>query len=663
MSDHRNDKVTTKQMADAIRILSVDAVEAAQSGHPGMPLGMADIATVLFSEVLKYDAGDPAWPDRDRFVLSNGHGSMLQYSLLHLTGYAGMPLDDIKRFRQLESRATGHPERGEPPGVETTTGPLGQGLATAVGMALAERLLAARWGSDLVDHRTYVFCGDGCLMEGVAQEAISLAGHLGLSNLTLVFDDNSTTIDGATALSTSERHLDRFRAANWGTVAIDGHDVDEIRSAFATARSSDRPVVIAAKTRIGHGAPTKAGKSVVHGAPLGPEEAAGLREALGWGAEPFHVPAQIVDAWRACGTRGRTARQDWEGRLAGHPRKAAFEDAQSGILPEELDGAMQAKIAELVADPRTEPTRASGRRAAGIIFGVMPERLFGGSGDLTGSVLSLAEGMTTTGEAGFAGQHMTYGIREHAMAAAMNGIAAHGGLVPYGATYLTFSDYCRPAIRLAAMMKLKVIFVFTHDSIGVGEDGPTHQPIEQVAALRAIPGLAVYRPADAVETAECWLDAVRRNGPSALILSRQKTPQSRRDPAPDMPARRGGYVLAEPAGGRDATLLATGTEVALAMEVRALLEERGIALAVVSMPSWELFDALGSVARDAVLGSAPRFSVEAGSRMGWSDYVGRKERAFGLDDFGLSAPGPQVYEATGLTAERLAREISARLGR
>ncbi|WP_116083557.1 transketolase [Tropicimonas sp. IMCC34011] len=654
-------EVGVRDMANALRILSADAVEAAQSGHPGMPLGMADIATVLFTEVLKYDASSPAWPDRDRFVLSNGHGSMLQYSLLHLTGYEGMPLKDIRAFRQRGSVATGHPERGEPLGVETTTGPLGQGVANAVGMALAERLLEARWGKDLVDHRTYAFCGDGCLMEGVAQEAISLAGHLGLSKLTLVFDDNSTTIDGSTDISTSERHLDRFAAAGWETMEIDGHDVAEIRSAFDRAFKSERPVFIAARTRIGFGAPTKEGSNTAHGAPLGAEELEGLRKALGWTAAPFEVPPEIGATWREAGARGTEQRRDWEVRLGNHDRGKEFMEAETGVLPETLQDAIRDEISNLVTEAVEEPTRKSGRRAASALFKLMPDRLFGGSGDLTGSVLSQAEGMTSVAEAGFAGQHMSYGVREHAMASAMNGIAAHGGLVPYGATYLTFCDYCRPAIRLAAMMKLRLIYVFTHDSIGVGEDGPTHQPIEQVMALRAIPGLNVYRPADAVETLECWLDAIEREGPSALILSRQKTPQVRLSHRPDMPARSGAYVLAEAEGKRDATLLATGTEVALALEARRLLADHGLNLAVVSVPCWERFDERPAAERHEILGSAPRFAVEAGTPLGWSDYVGSRENVFGLDDFGLSAPGPEVYEAKGLTAQIIAAKIQARL--
>lgn len=651
-------------MANAIRMLSVEAVEAAQSGHPGMPLGMADLATVLFSEVLKYDAKAPDWPDRDRFVLSNGHGSMLLYSALYLSGYPGMALDDIRRFRQIDSLASGHPERNEPPGVETTTGPLGQGVANAVGMALAERLLNASFGDDLVDHRTYAFCGDGCLMEGVAQEAISLAGHMGLSKLTLIFDDNSTTIDGATSISTSDDHLARFRASGWEVMAIDGHDLPQIRAAFGAAQASDRPVLIAAKTRIGFGAPTKEGKSVAHGAPLGRDEIDGLRRALGWTAPAFEIPEDILTNWRAAGVRGQAQHVRWRERLNSVPAnlRAAFQRRQTARLPDGLEAAVQAAIEDAVQNPEAQPVRKASQAATGVIFGQMPE-LVGGSADLTGSVLSLAPGMRRVTPGDFDGSHLSYGVREHAMAAAMNGMAAHGGLRPYGATYLTFCDYCRPAIRLAAMMKLRVTFVFSHDSIGVGEDGPTHQPIEQVVSLRAIPGLRVYRPADAVETLECWLDALSADGPSAMILSRQKTPAVRQVSRPDMPARRGGYVLAEPDGARDATILATGTEVALAMDVRDRLAQAGLSVAVVSMPSTTVFDREPRDYRDNVLGDAPRFSIEAGSTQGWSDYTGQRDNAFGLDRFGLSAPGPEVFERMGLTAERIADEIRAKLAR
>ncbi|WP_422075254.1 transketolase [Tranquillimonas rosea] len=658
-----DERVAVRDMANAIRFLSADAVEAAQSGHPGMPLGMADIATVLFTDVLKYDAARPDWPDRDRFVLSNGHGSMLQYSLLHLAGYAAPDLDDIRRFRQLGSRATGHPEFNEPPGIEVTTGPLGQGVANAVGMALAEQLLAARWGDDLVDHRTFAFCGDGCLMEGVAQEAVSLAGHLGLSKLTLVFDDNATTIDGPTALATSEDHVARFAAANWDTIRIDGHDYDEIRRAFDQAAASPRPTLIAARTRIGFGAPTKEGSNTAHGAPLGAEELEGLRAALGWTAGPFEVPDRIAGAWHAAGRRGQSAREAWEARLADHPQADAFRAAHGPEMPAVLETAILSELDELRKAPPAEPTRKSGQRALGVAFGVMPGRLFGGSGDLTGSVLSLAPGMKDRSETGFAAQHMSYGVREHAMAAAVNGIACHGGLVPYAATYLAFSDYARPALRLAAMMKLRAVFVFTHDSIGVGEDGPTHQPIEQIAALRAIPGLRVYRPADAAETLECWLDALSGEGPSAMVLSRQKTPAVRCGPVEGMPARQGAYVVAEAERTREATLIATGTEVALALHVRTRLADAGIDIAVVSMPCCAVFDDQPASLREAVLGHVPRFSVEAGSRQGWSDYVMHRDHAFGLDGFGLSAPGPEVFTAMGLTVDAVADAIRKRLGR
>lgn len=651
-----------REMANALRMLAVDAVENAQSGHPGMPLGMADLASVLFTRVLKFDAADPDWHDRDRFVLSNGHGSMLQYGLLYLSGYPDISLEDIKRFRQRGSMAAGHPEFRHPRGVETTTGPLGQGVANAVGMALAERILNGRFGDKLVDHRTYAFCGDGCLMEGVAQEAISLAGHLGLSKLTLVFDDNATTIDGTTSVATSEDHIKRFEAANWATIRIDGHDMKEIENAFAFAAISDRPTLIAARTRIGYGAPTKEGKSVAHGAPLGTEEVAGLKASLGWETPAFEIPAPILNAWRLAGQRSRNLRQDWSERLSASGRGGEFSAAVEGQRSGDLEAHFTGAIAALVANPVKEPVRKSSQRACGLLLRDLKE-LIGGSADLTGSVLSAAETMRPIVPNDYSGNHVSYGVREHAMAAVMNGMAAHGGVFPYGGTYLTFSDYCRPSLRLAALMQLSVVFLFSHDSIGVGEDGPTHQPIEQLASLRAIPGLNVYRPADAIEALECWYDAANRNGPAAMVVSRQATPQVRTRAENHMPARRGGYVLSPSDGPRDATLLATGTEVALALAVKDVLQVEGYKIAVVSMPCWERFDEQDSIYQRDVLGNAARFSIEAGSRFGWTQYVGHRDHAFGIDDFGLSAPGPQVFEEKGLTVEPIARRIMERLTR
>lgn len=647
------------QMAHALRFLAADAVEKAQSGHPGMPLGMADLASVLFTRHLKYDASAPHWPDRDRFVLSNGHGSMLLYGLLYLTGYETATLDELKRFRQAHSRAAGHPEHGYMAGIETTTGPLGQGIATAVGMALAERLLNAEYGDDVVDHRTWVFCGDGCLMEGISQEAISLAGHLKLSRLTVIFDDNGTTIDGATSIATSDDQLKRFEASNWATIAVDGHDARAIDKALAAARASDRPTLIAARTHIGFGAPTKMGKSVVHGAPLGTTELAGMREKLGWPHPAFEIPAELLSAWRDAGRRGSAARDLWEKRHAalGADQRAEFDRRQSGALPAGLEAAAAAAITELTANPEAIPIRQGSQKAVGILARHLPE-LIGGSADLTGSVLSKPAEMAVLDKASFAGRHIAYGVREHGMAAALNGLALHGGFLPYGGTYLTFSDYCRPAIRLAALMGIKVVFLFSHDSIGVGEDGPTHQPIEQLASLRAMPGLRVYRPADQVEALECWYDAIEGKGPSAMIVARQKVPQARLEPRSDMPARRGAYVISDAAGARDLTLLATGSEVSLAIAAQKLLAGKGLKAAVVSMPCWETFELESAHYRREVLGEAPLFAVEAASPFGWHRYVGDDRRIIGIDQFGFSGPGPQVYEEFGLTPAKIAQRVA-----
>jgi transketolase len=648
------------EMAHALRFLAADAVEQAGTGHPGMPLGMADIATVLFTRHLKFDADAPRWPDRDRFVLSNGHGSMLLYGLLHLTGHADATLDELKRFRKSHARAAAHPEFRHFEAIETTTGPLGQGLATAVGMAIAERLLRAEFGADLVDHRIWVFAGDGCLMEGVSQEAISLAGHLKLAKLTVVFDDNGTTIDGATTVSTSEDQVKRFAASNWATIAVDGHDMAAVDEALAFARQSERPTLIAAKTRIGFGAPTKEGKAIVHGSPLGGEELAGLRRNLGWTHAAFEVPETLRAPWREAGARGAEARAAWEARLAAAPAdiRAEFERRMAGRLPEGLEAAVKQAADATAVAAEAIPIRQGSQRALALLAARMPE-LVGGSADLTGSVLSRPAGMAQLDPATFAGRHLPYGIREHGMAAAMNGIALHGGLIPYGATYFTFSDYARPAIRLAALMGIKVIFLFTHDSIGVGEDGPTHQPVEHLASLRAMPGIKVYRPADAVEALECWYDAVAGGGPSVMVAARQKVVPARTEARPDMPARRGGYVLHEPEDGRDATLIATGSEVEIALAARALLAERGLKAAVVSMPCLELFERQDAGYRAGVLGTAPRYIVEAGSPFGWHRYAGDTGRVFGVESFGWSGSGPELYAEFGLTAANIADAILA----
>ena len=653
-----------REMANALRFLAADAVEQAQSGHPGMPLGMADVATVLFTRHLKYDTDAPDWPDRDKFVLSNGHGSMLLYGLLYLTGYKGATLDELKRFRKAHSRAAGHPEYGYLPGIETTAGPLGQGIATAVGMAIAERLLAAEFGPDLVDHRTWVFCGDGCLMEGVSQEAISLAGHLKLSKFTVVFDDNGTTIDGPTTIATSDDQRKRFEASNWATIAVDGHDAQAIDRAFAFARASDRPTMIAARTNIGYGAPTKQGKSIAHGAPLGAVEVAGMREKLKWRYPPFEVPDPLLATWREAGRRGASARQEWQGRLAATPVEmhSEFSRRVSGSLPADLEGIVMRGADEFAIAAEVMPIRQGSQKAVGLLLRHMPE-IVGGSADLTSSVMSRPAGLPQLDRESFIGRHLPYGVREHAMAAAMNGIALHGGLIPYGGTYFVFSDYCRPAIRLAALMQVKVVFLFSHDSIGVGEDGPTHQPVEQLASLRAMPGIRVYRPADAVEALECWYDALAGEGPAVMVVARQKVAPVRTTPRDGLPSRRGGYVLSEANGRRRLTLLATGSEVELAVAAKALLAKHGVQAAVVSMPCLEVFEKQPQEYKARVLGSAPRYVVEAAVTYGWHRYVGDRGLIFGIDQFGLSASGPELYATFGLTPPAIAEAILADLDR
>jgi len=649
-----------RRMADAIRALSIDAVEAAKSGHPGMPMGMADLATVLWSRFLKFDAADPRWPDRDRFVLSNGHGSMLLYSLLHLTGQPGITIDDIRNFRQLHSPCAGHPEFGEAPGIETTTGPLGQGIATAVGMALAERLLAARFGKSLVDHRTWVFAGDGCLMEGVSHEAIGLAGHLCLNKLCVIFDDNSISIDGDTNLSTSEDQLKRFIAAGWAVKKIDGHDPEQIAAALAFATRSRKPTLIAARTIIGLGAPTKGGTAGTHGSPLGAAEAEGAKKALGWDAPPFTVPEDIAKNWHEAGSRGAGTRRAWLKRLAKHPQKAEFERVMAGKLPESFHEAVAALRADIAANKPKLATRQSSQKALEALVPAVPE-LIGGSADLTGSNLTLVKGMGGVAADNFAGRYVYYGIREHGMAAAMNGMALHGGVIPYGGTFFVFTDYMRPALRLAALMRQRVIHVLTHDSIGLGEDGPTHQPVEHLAALRAMPNVAVFRPADAMETAECWELAVRKaDGPSLLVLTRQALPALRTDTGENRCAR-GGYVLAEADGPRAATLIATGSEVSLAMQARDMLAADGHKVAVVSLACWELFAAQDDAYRASVLGTAPRVGIEAACGFGWERWLGSDGVFIGMPGFGASAPADALYKEFGITAEAAVAAVKKRL--
>jgi transketolase len=643
-------------MANALRALAMDAVEQAKSGHPGMPMGMADVATVLFTQFLRFDPQAPDWPDRDRFVLSNGHGSMLLYGLLHLTGYPDMTLDELKRFRQLGSRTAGHPERGHAKGIETTTGPLGQGLGNSVGMALAERMLAAEFGETLVDHHTYVFAGDGCLMEGISHEALSLAGHLGLNKLIVFWDDNSISIDGPTDLAVSDDQVMRFRAHGWASERVDGHDHEAVAEAIRRAHNSDRPTLIACRTTIAFGAPTKAGTAAAHGTPLGPAEIAGARERLGWTDPPFSIPEEIRAEWRAAGARGAAVRRDWEGRLQvqSPERRAEFLRRQRKELPPGLGKA----IAELCDDFRQANAKIATRQASGTVLDsltrVVPE-LVGGSADLTPSNNTKAKDQKDIRRGDFSGRYVRYGVREHGMAAAMNGIAVHGGLIPYGGTFLTFSDYARPAIRLSAFMGVGVIYVMTHDSIGLGEDGPTHQPVEHLAALRAIPGLYVYRPADAVETAECWALALhRRDAPAILALTRQSLPLLRREAASENRSARGAYVLAEADGARQVTLLATGSEVSIAVAARDALARDGLRAAVVSMPCWELFEKSPKEYQDAVLGSAPRVAVEAAVRFGWDQWLGARGVFIGMAGFGASAPAEALFPHFGITPERVA---------
>ena len=646
-------------MANAIRALSMDAVQAANSGHPGMPMGMADVATVLFSQFLKFDPAAPKWPDRDRFVLSAGHGSMLIYSLLHLTGYAAPTMDDIRNFRQLHSPCAGHPENTELAGVECTTGPLGQGLAMAVGMAMAERHLNAVHGSDLVDHKTWVIAGDGCLMEGVNHEAVGLAGTLKLGQLNVLWDDNSITIDGDTALSTCEDIPARYAASGWHVTKCDGHDFADIARALAEAAADPRPSLVACKTVIGQGAPNKAGSHSVHGSPLGADEVAATRAALGWTAAPFEVPAEILADWRSLGARGAQARAEWEARLAASPNKAAFEAGQQG-LKGKAGPALKDYIDGLIANPQKVATRKASEMALGPLTEQLPA-LIGGSADLTGSNLTKTKATATFSADDYTGRHVHYGIREFGMAAAMNGMALHGGLVPYGGTFLVFADYCRNAIRMSAIQHAQVVYVLTHDSIGLGEDGPTHQPIEHVMSLRAIPNLLVFRPADVVETAECWALALEAEGtPSALALSRQNLPQLREQGG--MLSAHGGYRLKAAEAARQVVLVATGSEVEIALACAAALEAEGIGADVVSMPCTELFDAQDAAYRADILpADVLKVSIEAGVTLGWQKYVG-DGLTIGIDRFGASAPADQLYSYFGLTSEAIVPQIKARLG-
>ncbi len=656
--------VSHSRLANAVRFLAADAVEKANSGHPGMPLGMADVATVLFSRFLKFDPQEPKWPDRDRFVLSAGHGSMLLYALLYLTGYEDIDLDQIKNFRQMGARTAGHPEYGRAVGVETTTGPLGQGIATAVGMALAERMMNARFSDAAVDHRTYVICGDGCLMEGISQEAISLAGHLKLSKLIVLWDDNGISIDGKIGLSTSEDQLARFAAADWATARVDGHDPVAIEAAIAAAQDSDRPTLIACRTVIGKGAPNMQGSHKIHGSPLGASEIAAARAALDWPYAPFEVPEDVLDAWRLVGVKGGGQRMAWEARISFLPADAyeEFQHLMTGVMPRGWSSALMAHKKALSETKPKVATRKASQDVINVLAAAIPE-LIGGSADLTGSNLTRADCQIPVKPGDYAGSYIHYGIREHGMAAAMNGLALHGGLIPYGGTFLVFVDYLRPALRLSALMGLRVIYVLTHDSIGLGEDGPTHQPVEQMASLRAMPNVLVMRPGDAVETAECWDAALEQTKrPTVLALSRQNLPTFRTEYTIENRAAKGGYVLSEAAGERAATLIATGSEVALALEAAKVLNAEGIATAVVSLPCWELFDEQPADYRAGVLGkTGVRVAIEAAATMGWERYVG-DGAIIGMTGFGASAPAEKLFAHFGFTVDNVVSTVKNRLG-
>ncbi|HYD26870.1 transketolase [Brevundimonas sp.] len=649
-------------MADAIRVLAMDGVEKAKSGHPGMPMGMADVATVLFSKFLKFDASRPDWADRDRFILSAGHGSMLIYALLHLTGYKAATKAELSNFRQWGSKTAGHPEFGHMPGVETTTGPLGQGLANSVGFAMAERHLAARFGEDLVDHRTWVIAGDGCLMEGVSQEAITLAGRYRLNKLTVLWDDNEITIDGKVGLSDATDQKARFKSAGWAVKAIDGHDMGQIKAALKWATRQDKPTLIACRTKIGRGAATMEGSHKTHGAALGAAEVAATRLGLSWTHDPFELPEAVHKAWLKVGRRGAKERKAWEARLAASSQAADFTRAMKGDLPEGAFAKLDAKIAELVETKPAQATRQSSGAALDELFAAVPE-LIGGSADLTGSNNTFVKGTPILDAPTYEGRYVNWGIREHGMAAAMNGMALHGGVIPYGGTFMVFSDYSRPSIRLAALMGVRVIHVLTHDSIGLGEDGPTHQPVEHLAALRAIPNLLVFRPADTVEAMECWKLALEhKTAPSALALSRQKTAAVRTVAAGENLSARGAYELKAANGEAKATLFATGTEVPLALAAAETLEAEGTPTRVVSVPCFELFEKQNAAYRASVLGRGTvRVAVEAAIQQGWERFIGEDGGFVGMTGFGASAPAEVLYEKFGITAEAVVAAVKARL--
>ncbi len=656
-----------ERMANAIRALAMDAVEQAKSGHPGLPMGAADVATVLFTRFLKFDPSDPAWPDRDRFVLSAGHGSMLVYALLHLLGYEQMTIEEIKRFRQLGSLTPGHPENFVTPGVETTTGPLGQGLGNAVGMAIAERHLAAAFGAELVDHHTYALASDGDLMEGISQEAIALAGHLRLNKLIVLFDDNGISIDGPLSLANSVDQVKRFEAAGWAAARIDGHDPEAIAKAIELAQASERPSLIACRTTIGFGAPSKAGTEKSHGSPLGADEIKGARERLGWAEPAFVIPPDVLEMWRSAALARSAAHQAWTERFKAVPagRRAEFERRIRGELPQDkLAAAVRSVKEKLAATPKEVATRAASETALETLTAAVPE-MIGGSADLTGSNNTKPKGMAVFSAADYAGRFIHYGVREHGMAAAMNGMALHGGIIPYSGTFLVFSDYCRPAIRLAALAGERVIYVMTHDSIGLGEDGPTHQPVEHLAALRAIPNLRVFRPCDAVETVECWQLALESaKAPSVLALTRQNLPQLRLGLEETNRCAAGAYEIVSAETAADVSLFATGSEVAVAVAAGKLLRQRGVSARVVSVPCFELLRALPAGERAKILGRARvNIAVEAAIRQGWDEIIGSEGAFVGMTTFGASAPYKDLYKHFGITPEQVAEAALAKLGR
>ena len=642
-----------QRMADAIRFLAMDGVQAANSGHPGMPMGMADAAVALFADHIHVDPTCPTWPDRDRFILSAGHGSMLHYALNHLLGYKDMDAGQLKQFRQLGARTAGHPEYGHADGIETTTGPLGQGITTAVGMALAERRLASQFGRALVDHYTYVIAGDGCLMEGISHEAIDMAGHFKLGRLIVLWDDNDISIDGNTDIATSTNQLARFKAAGWQVTRVDGHDSDAVSAAIDVAKKSRKPSLIACKTVIGFGAPTLAGSHKTHGAPLGDDEIQATRTALEWDHPPFEIPSDIRSLWQEIATRGLDMRTHWQSRLDSSVKKSRFERAMSGELPKALTTRMRRYKKQLKAELPKVASRQASQMALEVINAAVPT-MVGGSADLTGSNLTKTSQMRSITPGNYRGNYVHYGIREHAMGAVMNGMALHGGMIPYGGTFLVFSDYMRGSMRLSALMKQRVIYVLTHDSIGLGEDGPTHQPIEHLAMLRATPNMNVYRPCDAVETAEAWEIALESSEtPSVMALSRQGLPTVRTERTNENLTQKGGYILRNVRGARDITVMATGSEVAIALDAADVLKDQGYNVAVVSMPCWELFDQQSDQYRQSVLGSAPRIAIEALIGFGWDRYLRTQDVFIGMHDFGASGPAPELYQHFGITKERI----------